>query len=414
MSEASDALHIAQMGISLGGSIRQSREFAKKQEFDEQYNTYYKGIEQDPDNFKADADAPNYRADAFNKAQVDFVKGQMDREDLKAKRFQNIKADIDSKQTQLLQFGQEAESIAATNPDAAVHRYMEAYKLHPNGISTQYNESTGMWDFKDNITKQTWSQKVTLDDARQTYQGAVNKETYAKMYLTDRSRVKKANEVAVMHPDILTNEKGETIQAWNFIDPQTGEPAIKYADKSGKPIEMTADDILRQGFRMKEDRQKERLAELGIEEKQASINQHNTAAAKNQAETENAKGLFKQQKELQELENKGYGLRLKDKMEAEGLNIAGVNYTKTEVDKILSPIMEKAKDEFGVKFRPEQAAGFYELTKDPAAYAATVERANQDPKFKDAVVKTLKKYDLDEFADDILKIENVKKKSFFD
>jgi len=278
-----DIFRITQMGVGLGSALKEGRLQAEQKQFDDQYNAYYKGLTEDPDNFSPNVDDPNFQSTAFNKALMDYTKAQMNTEDLKAKRFDNIKADIDRKQALMMKNAQRAESIAATDPQAAVASYMDSYNTHVDGINATPNpEKPGEWIFEDQITGEKWAREITLDEARQTYQAVIDKKAYAELYLTDRSRIKAFNEAAVLHPDVLENAKGEKINALTMIDPQTGEKKSVYLDARGRQLNMSAEDLLRGGFQLAKDRQEERLKELGITKAKADI-------AKVEADTSKAK-----------------------------------------------------------------------------------------------------------------------------
>jgi len=287
---AANVLAMAGLAQGLGKQFKEDR-------FDRSYNDYYKGFQADPD-YKPDINADGYDAKAYNKASVDFVKHQLDTEDLKAKRFENVKKDIDEKHSALLEIGRNAESIATTNPDAAVARYMDGYTKHPNGIDVAHNPETGKWDFQDHATGATWSEQVSLDTARQMFQSVIKKEDYAQMYLTDRSKVIKHNENAFLNPTVLVASDNTELYLSKPIDPNTGEVKSVYRDKSGQVINMTEEDLMKGGYRLKDNVTKEKKEGLGLEKLE-----HETEEAK--AKAANEQGLFAQQEKIQKLENQG-------------------------------------------------------------------------------------------------------------
>ena len=276
----SNALGILSAAQSFSGNMRSMREDEKKRLYDVQYNQHLKGFQENPE-YKPDTNASGYDAKAYNKAAVAHAQRLSQDEGVKAQRFANLNAEMKQKRAALMEIGQKAESIAVTNPQAAVSAYMTGYSQQPNGVDVQYNNETGMWDFNDNISGQSWSQEVTLDEARQTFQATMSKGEYEKIYLTDRTRVKRYNQAAMTSPDVLEDKDGNVLFRADLIDKNTGEKRTHYWGKDGNVYEMTPDQLKQGGFRLREDNQKERLAALGIEKEESVV-----ALNKEKAKTE--------------------------------------------------------------------------------------------------------------------------------
>jgi hypothetical protein len=273
---------IANAGMGLANVFKDK----EKRLHEEQYKSHLKGY-QENEQYKPDSSVAGYDAKAALRAAVDFGTMQMGQEKLKQERFASIKNEIETKHASLITSIQEAESIAASNPTAAVARYMQFYSSHPNGISVQRGED-GQWVFTDEITGETWAQEVTLDAARQLGQAMSDKSKYAEVNLSDRSRLTAYNKVAMLNPDELEDKQGNTLSSVTLFDPNTGEKNFKAWDASGTVVDLTQEQVMQQGFQMKENRQKDRLAALGVEKEEQAIKESKatTGLKKEQINTE--------------------------------------------------------------------------------------------------------------------------------
>jgi hypothetical protein len=277
-------------------NTKNTMETIQKRRDDISYQDYMKILQDNPDNPQA-PEKVNYRV--WNKAVVDHVGMQLQQGELQKQRQTLLKEQMEMGRENIISNAQRAESLVATNADAALSAYMDSYSKHPNGVNVLYNKETRMWDFKDEITGKSWSDNITLDEARQMTQAMLAPGAYEKVYLTDRSRVINYNQIAAVNPDILENSNGDKLTMFSFLDPNSGTKVIKYMDRGGNFVEKSPDELLRDGYKTIENNYEDRMKALGIKKKEKDIEnvdasiaakQHGMKIAQQRADAAGKKG----------------------------------------------------------------------------------------------------------------------------
>ena len=210
-------------------------------------------------------------AKLWNKAMVDHVGTTLAQGELQKQRHEHLKNEMATKREFLLENARQAEALVPTSVDMALDKMMEIFSSHPNGISVKKNPETGMFDFKDEITEKTWSDQITMDDARQMVQALLPPGKYEEMYLTDRSRVTNYNKVALMNPDLLEGEGGSQLSVYTLIDPNTGSKTLKMQKPDGSIADVDPEDILHGKYKMMKDSKEDRLKELGVKKAELQV-----------------------------------------------------------------------------------------------------------------------------------------------
>lgn len=363
-------------------SVGNAADTVEQEQHSNEYNQYSQYLRDNPDSPTL-PQGMQVNAPVWNKAVTDHISTQLKQGDLSKQRMENIKSQLELKRQGLIDNAQRAESLVATNAEAAIASYMQSYTDHPNGITTKYNEQTGDWDFTDQMTGETWAERVTLDQARQMTQALLAPGEYEKVYLTDRSRVVNYNKVAAINPDLLQDVNGKKLSMFTMIDPNNGQKVLKYQDEEGNQMDLSAEDILRGGFRIVADRQKDRLAELGVAGKegdvqktQADIRHQDAQTAQIQKETSMVDAEFGLKKTKTEADAeytrsmKGTGgpqKYLEAMMSAYGIDRA----TAMDIvrkDKNFGPVfrqaMDQAEGEYLDPSDPDDAERFQEIMRD--------------------------------------------------